>query len=550
MSDLNRAALTLAGITAVFLFIVYMIWRARNPRPEPAAPRMPKAPRQPGESRLPKLSRRTEPAFEPAEIAPSRLARVSKAVVEQPLEPAEAYEPDTAPVQPDPEPAFDAPAAALPEPEISGEWASEPEPQPAPAVPAMDEAILDALATRVEQQAHDAAAFEIATPQAAGDVVRLMPQIPPRDAIFRKSWIGGRPRLPDAVEWPRIDGREGDFIAQIACAELPPMLWDGLGPRTGSLAFFANPDSGEATALHLTGDAPPRDAPRGVGPVYFRPLGLDSAALAALAIPAFPEWPVDMVTGPANPGDVGEADAILSADYDIGDPAFHPFDWPSMLAMARILEDRVLAQPTDGTPPDDANDELAEAIADAAEANRDAAQRTAEIVAIVRESAAADTGFLPTDATAVMAALHAIRWTQVAARPDPESGVDEVETLALPLTRHRPDGDLWVDAWRHLLFDHARHAWSADAARLSAPARAFFEPLWQAMGANGLGSMGNFPSHHAPGFDEDRDVVLLELPPSALIGLAPRDRGHIVFAIRKADLATGDFSKIRALVGN
>ncbi|WP_428678348.1 DUF1963 domain-containing protein [Sphingopyxis sp.] len=555
MSDLNRAALTLAGLTAVFLFLVYMAWRARRRQPEPAAPRAPKAPRLPGESRLPKLSRRAEPAFEPAEIAPSRLARISKAVVEQPLEPAEAYEPEpvAAPVLSKLAPEI----AVAPADEAADSWADEPEVAPVPspsslepAAPAMDEAILDALATRVEQQAHENTAATMSAPQTASGGIRLAPQIPPRDAIFRKSWMGGRPRLPDVTEWPQIDGRDGDFIAQIACADLPPMLWDGLGPRTGSLAFFANPDNGEATALHLATDGPPRDAPRPVGPAYFRPRGLDSTPLAPLAIPGFPEWAVDVVADASASRNAAEADAILSADYDIGDPAFHPFDWPSMLAMARILEARVLTQPTDGTPPDDANDELVEAIADAAEANRDAAQRTAEIIAIIRESAAADTGFSPTDATAVMAALHAIRWTQVTARPDPESGVDEVETLALPLTRHRPDGDLWVDAWRDLLFDHARHAWCANSASLSAPACAFFEPLWQAMGGDGLASMGNFPSHHAPGFDEERDVVLLELPPSDLLGLAHRGGGHVVFAIRKSDLAMGDFSKIRALAGN
>lgn len=550
MSDLNQAALTLVGFTAAFALVAFAIWWMRRPRPEPAAPRLPKAPRQPGESRMPKLPRRAEVEIEPVEIAPSRLARISKAVVERPLEPAEAYDPEptAAPVVTEPEPVFEASAARLPEPAISESDPSDPEPSlPAPTAPtpAMNEAILDALATQVEQQAHLAVA-----PTLTGGIVRLIPQIPPRDAILRKSWMGGRPRLPAAVEWPQIDGRDGDFIAQIACADLPPTLWDGLGPRTGWLAFFANPDSGEAMALHLVGDGPPRDAPRAPGPAYFRPLGLASAALAPLAIPAFPEWSVDMTTEPAHPDGIGEAEALLAADYDIGDPAFHPFDWASMLAMARILEDHVLAQPTDGAAPEDANDELTEAIVDAAEANREAAQRTAEIVAIIRESAAANSDFSPTDATAVMAALHAIRWTQVTARPDPESGVDEVETLALPLTRRRPDGDLWVDAWRHLLFDHARHAWSADPARLSAPARAFFEPLWQAMAAAGLGSMGNFPSHHAPGFDEERDVVMLELPPNGLLGLALRDGGPLVLAIRKTDLATGDFSRIRALSGN
>lgn len=541
MSDLNQAALLSAGFTAIFLFVVFLAWRARRPQAEPAAPQVPKVPRQPSEGRMPRLQRRTEPQIEPVDIAPSRLARISKAAVEAPMEPPEPYGDGPLP------PMSAELLAETPKTLISDLPAVEPpiDPapsEPAPSGPAIDETILDALAVQAERQAHQTDA-----PLADGDRVRLVPQIPPRDAILRKSWIGGRPRLPATIEWPLVDGREGDFLAQIACDTLPPTLWDGLGPRTGWLAFFTNPDSGAATALHLPIDGPPRDAPRPVGPAYFHPLGLDSIALRALAVQAVPEWPVDVVAGPAA---LRGAEAPVPADYDVGDPAFHPFDWASMLAMAQIIEDRILALPNDGVAPDDANDELAEAIADAAEANREAAQRTAEIIAIIRESAAADTGFSPTDATAVMAALHAVHWTQVTARPDPESGVDEVETLALPLTRRRPDGDLWVEAWRHLLFDHAKHAWCAHPGSLSAPARAFFEPLWQSMAAEGIASMGQFPSLYTAGFDVERDLVLLELPPSKLLGLARRDGGSIVFAIRKADFAAGDFATIRVLAGN
>ncbi|PQM28573.1 hypothetical protein CVO77_09015 [Sphingopyxis lindanitolerans] len=535
MNDLDRAALILAGLTAAFLFLLFAAWRARRPRPEPAAPNMPKIAREPRESRFSGFARNKEPAVEPIEMAPSRLARISRAAIDRPIE--SVWADDPAPVaesiaEPQPEP-----AAVMPLAEES------PTESPPPA-PALDETALDALATEVERQAH------FADPAPAGGGIRLMPRIPPRDAILRKSWMGGRPNLPAAAPWPTIDGREGDFIAQIACADLPPMLWDGLGPRTGWLAFFTHPDNGAATALHMAEDGAPRDPPRAVGAACFRPHGIDDAELAALSIRALPEWPVDMVPEAGGPRDDDAAGALLAADYDIADPAFHPFDWPSMLAMARILESRILALPTDGVPPADASDELAQAIADAAEANRGAAERTAEIVAIIRESAAADTGFLPSDATAVMAALHAIRWTRVTARPDPEYGADEVETLALPLTRRRPDGDLWIDAYRALLFDHARHAYCANPDRLSAPARGFFEPLWTAMAADGVARMGDFPARRASGFDAERDVVMLELPPGALLGLAHPDGGSLIFAIRKADLAAGDFSRVRALAGD
>ena len=101
-----------------------------------------------------------------------------------------------------------------------------------------------------------------------------------------------------------------------------------------------------------------------------------------------------------------------------------------------------------------------------------------------------------------------------------------------------------------MLFDHAKHAWSANPDRLSAPARAFFEPVWQAMAADETALIGGFPSRHAPGFNDEFDVVILELPASALLGLAHRDGGPLVLAMRKADLASGDFTKLRAIACN
>src|SRR3546814_16043485 len=85
--------------------------------------------------------------------------------------------------------------------------------------------------------------------------------------------------------------------------------------------------------------------------------------------------------------------------------------------MATVLERRLHAETGS------ANDERAQA-------NRAAAASAAEIVAIIRDSADQHV-FTAADATAVMAALHAIRWTHVPAHPDRA-------TLVLPLTRHDP----------------------------------------------------------------------------------------------------------------
>lgn len=514
MSQVQSAALTLAGVTALFLLAVFAIGWLRRPRAEPV-PRMPKAPRLPRESRLPKLARKARDLEPPVEIAPSRLARISaRPVLDPPGEPAPQ------PAEPD----APAPVASIALPPIKA--------SPAPSL----EASLEAAATAVERQA--------SAPDVARGV-RLIPHIPPRDAIHTRSWLGGRPRLPEAADWPRMDGARADFLAQISCADLPAGLWDGLGPRDGWLAVFGHPDTGAATALHLPEAGPPREPPHAPGDAWFAPYGtLRFGDLGALAVRAFPEWPVDLV--PADDAGLdAAADPLADRDYDIADPAFHPFDWDTMIAMAAVLERRVAQLATDAGAPADASDELALALADAVEANREAAAGAAEIIGIIRESANAHP-FTASDATAVMAALHAIRWVHVGCDPDPETGEDHVETLELPLTRHHPGAPLWVEDYRALLFDHAKHAWCADPDRLSAPARAWFEPLWRALAAREAAMMGHIPSRYLADFDDERDAVLIELPTSGLMSRRAGDAGSVALIIRKADLAAGDFSRLRA----
>src|SRR5690606_11324648 len=88
-------------------------------------------------------------------------------------------------------------------------------PEPAPPPAALERA-LDAMASEVEARAAEGPIDDTVVR------VRLVPQIPLRDAIQTRSRLGGRPRLPAALDWPRIDGVKGDFLAQIACADLPP----------------------------------------------------------------------------------------------------------------------------------------------------------------------------------------------------------------------------------------------------------------------------------------------------------------------------------------
>ena len=87
-------------------------------------------------------------------------------------------------------------------------------------------------------------------PGRGSEPISLVPrrQIPVRCDEAPASWLGGLPMMPDDMEWPRgINPEKPDegerplhFVAQIACADLPPELWGGLGPRQGWLLFFLN----------------------------------------------------------------------------------------------------------------------------------------------------------------------------------------------------------------------------------------------------------------------------------------------------------------------
>lgn len=503
MDQIATAALTLAGVTLAFAAILFAIWRSRRPRPVSTAPKA---------GHAPKFARKSAPALAEVEISPERLARISR---------------KTPPAMP-PEPEYRAPAEPV-----------------SVAEPAALETQLESIVAGVEDAARP-------TAPVAAVSLRLVPQIPPRDAISTNSWLGGRPRLSAGMAWPQIDDQPADFLAQIDCAALPRDLWGGLGPRDGALAFFIHRRRPEVRVFHIREPGAPLAPPFTLNDPegWFGPHGdLAAGDLAPFAIRAFPEWPVDLVAvGPGDPDPRDQSqrdevgDRLFERGYDIADPAFHPFDWGSMIAMVALLESRLDVLAGDPAPAAAfASDDEAEQNA---AMNREARGRTMEIIGIVRDSAARDP-FSPGDATAVMAALHAIRWATTVRAINPETGAERSETITLPLTTHRPDADLWVHDYQTILFDRAKHAWCADPDNLSAPARAFYEPWWQDLAAREMAAMGHEPFHPLPDFDAGRDLVLIELPSSGLMSRRFGDGGNLVVTIDRADVAAGDFSKLR-----
>ena len=203
--------------------------------------------------------------------------------------------------------------------------------------------------------------------------VVLRRQVPVRWEEPARSWIGGLPRMPESVEWPL--GPTTDypargptplhFVAQIACADLPPDLWGGLGPREGWLLLFLNgqdwdvmENSAAVRVLHIAELGPERAPPPGIHPVHDEVYtGPDYGFVRTQEdIPTvWRRWPVDLVTIPNRVIEGAQTPAIIPQNfasilYDgapvqdegrVEPPWKAPFTWRGALyvvdSIARVL---------------------------------------------------------------------------------------------------------------------------------------------------------------------------------------------------------------------
>jgi uncharacterized protein YwqG len=386
------------------------------------------------------------PGIDVEAVAASRLARIRAARNEN----SAPYEPYDAPDAPD---TSDAPAAPA-----------------APAVPAPQPA-----AAQGEESV----------------TAVLRRQVPLRDEPPR-SWLGGLPMMPEDVEWPRGVSEENPdageiplhFLAQIACEDLPADLWGGLGPRTGWLLFFINPNDGTAEGegmrrvLYTTELGTERQPPFDCGPVHDKVYtGGSYNWLAAEDVPAFwRRWPVDIVAMPnaltlheedgstwktASPDNLSD---ILYADVPYSKtkfsnpmPRLRPLTFgqarDSVEALAQSLRYKVRA------PVDDAARELlladgghARLMADL-EANRErlAAMPPEELepqqVRRIAFLEAAIPEYAAMDAEAVLSSIEARHAEWLVWREKIAGGCDQIAAM---LAKSGADAPLSDDYWRQL----------------------------------------------------------------------------------------------------
>lgn len=221
--------------------------------------------------------------------------------------------------------------------------------------------------------------------------VVLRRQVPIRGDEAPRSWFGGLPMMPENVPWPtsisRDQPQKGEFplhfLAQLSCADLPEDLWGGLGPRSGWLLFFFDPNSCEPESggegyrvIYTKALGAERQAPADLGPVYdgtysgpqYRHLeGVD-------AIPdTWRRWPVDFVTVPNTVVEDGDFARVTPEHFEKtlypGEaqsdserpPVPDPFTQRMVLAVLKSIETRLGKQPLKPALPDTVLDGLRDA---------------------------------------------------------------------------------------------------------------------------------------------------------------------------------------------
>ena len=135
-------------------------------------------------------------------------------------------------------------------------------------------------------------------------------QVPIRFDEEARSWIGGLPKMPVGMEWPRAKPKKPlHFMAQINCADLPPELWGGLGPREGWLLLFADMEALTeqekrpfAQVLHVTELGPEAQPPSGL---YWARTDVFDVSRVLGTLPEaqhqhFRKWPIDLMSVSAN----------------------------------------------------------------------------------------------------------------------------------------------------------------------------------------------------------------------------------------------------------
>jgi hypothetical protein len=382
--------------------------------------------------------------------------------------------------------------------------------------------------------------------------VRLDCVLPPEDPARVTSWIGGLPKLPRTVDWPATQDGPMLFVAQIALADLPQGIWGGLGPRTGSLAFFvhADDDFGKVAVLAVDGRLEERAYPapleviqsyphlkRGFGgELLAAPPGDDLLPLMKWGVRATPIDAEDDL--PHASSKYRAADTVAHGHRkaaSLSDPALVPYDWPTLIELVSHLigaMNRLVRR--ENTPAD-----LFEALQQTAAERKAAAGLLMEMRAELRKRSKRE-AFTPQHWSATRDRLDGILVRVPKRVQDATTGATRVVIAGpVPVLNCLP-----MQSYYSALEYLSRGLYARGPGQLPDVVRASFEPVWRFDASHEVASMGgriNLAAHvTAP---RDDLVCLLEVPCSELVGTVWHDLSSFGFFIDPESLADGQLDR-------
>lgn len=383
--------------------------------------------------------------------------------------------------------------------------------------------------------------------------VRLDMILPPPDLHRATSWIGGLPKLPRGTDWPRTEEGPMLFVAQIAVADLPPEIWGGMGPSTGSLAFFVHADGDHRSVkvLPVEGVLEERAYPGPLEVIRAYPILRRGLAGELLAVPpdegALPvmKWPVritpmgpeeDLPHPSAKYRDRESLAVTHRQQVSLSDPAFVPYDWDSLIQFLTVLIQALNAsihkEGTKTSHPEPVKESQAQRNAAAGvlmEMRKTLAQR--------KRSGEAFSSQVWHLTRAQVEGLH-VAW----ARKVGQSG-DGSPLYALEEPRPVLEAMPWQRYYS--AFEYLARARYLDAqSRLPDVVRASFEPVWKNDAAFEVAMMGGRAdlAAYTAGVGQDM-ICLLELPFSELVGMVWHDMSSFAVFIDRQSLAEGRFDR-------
>ncbi len=343
-------------------------------------------------------------------------------------------------------------------------------------------------------------------------------------SVDATSWIGGLPEMPEDIAWPEHDGRPMVFVAQIAMKDLPPNVWDGLGPNGGWLLFFFEPRAYRIVrVLHVHRNGPVRPLPDMPEPEYRISLEMRNT-LEAL-------------------GRDAERSTLMKwalKTTPLGPTAPEPPSWDDRYKIKQDLRKALWNTDVSVEPFRPNRPELMQALLGALDFQLQKSRSSylkpklgtekGDALAVRYETAQAQLADLRIRAAGGLTSEDLIAEADRIA-----DGGANAENDLKPL----PQAHAWIALYRRAVEHLAREKLLNDPSKLTAAEREVFEPVWHFDATYEAATISGAVS---PGYTYtvvEEPVLLLQFPTSQLTGWSQSDGVPFGFFINPKDLKAG-----------